>query len=339
MPNGYGPAMLIFTKISKIPFFILRKKGFLSVVCVDDSYLLVDFYEDCFSNVLNTIEILRSLGFTIHPDKSKIIPTQCIAYLGFILNSVQMTITLTLEKKQKILNLCQEILREDVVTIRFLSKLIQSLVAAYPAVTLGPFHYRALEMDKAKALQQSNGNYDASVRLSNEAKKELCRWITNIMSSFQHIHVPDPDITIYTDSSTLRWGVTDGYNPSGGRWKAEEINHINVLELKAIFIGVLTYCKGKNYKHARVMSDNITAVSYVNNKGGIKSEFCNEIAKERTSRHTAAHIPGTQNAEADTFSRNLNEAVEWKLSTHLFQNISSMFGNPKLDLFPSRINH
>ena len=50
------------------------------------------------------------------------------------------------------------------------------------------------------------------------------------------------------------------------------------------------------------MSDNITAVSYVNNKEGIKSEFCNKIAKELwvccTSQNmwlSAAHIPGTQN--------------------------------------------
>ena len=153
-------------------------------------------------------------------------------------------------------------------------------MAAFPALTLDPFYYRALETDKAKALQQSNGNYDALVRLSNEVKKELCWRITNIMSSFQQSHVPDPDITIYTDSSILGWGVTDGYNSSGARWKAEEVNHINVLELKAIFIRVLTYCKGKNYKHVREMSDNITAVSYVNNKEGIKSEFCNEIGKE-----------------------------------------------------------
>ena len=57
-------------------------------------------------------------------------------------------------------------------------------------------------------------------------------------------------------------GVTDGRNPSGGRWKVDEINHINVLELKVIFSGVQTYCKGKNYKHVRVMFDNITAVSH-----------------------------------------------------------------------------
>ena len=115
-----------------------------------------------------------------------------------------MSITFTLEEKEKILNLCREILRENVVTIRLLSKVIGNLVAAFPAVTLGPFYYTALEMDKTKALQQAKGNYDASVRLSNEVKKELCWWITNIMSSLKHIHVPDPDIAIYTDSSTLR---------------------------------------------------------------------------------------------------------------------------------------
>ena len=202
-----------------------------------------------------------------------------------------------------------------------------------------------METDKAKALQQSNGNYDASVRLSNEVKKELCWWITNIMSSFQHIHMPDPDITIYTDSSTLGWGVTNGYNPSGGRWKAEEINHINLLELKAIFIGVQTYCKGKHYKHVRVMSDNITAVSYVNNKGELNQSFVMKLQKSYgCSVHQKiygyiVHMPGTQNTEADSFSRNFSEAIEWKLCFPLFQKISSMFGNPTLDLFASRINH
>ena len=63
---------------TKIPLSILREKGFLPVVYVYDSYLQGDDYEDCFSNVLKTKVILRSLGFTIHPEKSKSIPTQCI---------------------------------------------------------------------------------------------------------------------------------------------------------------------------------------------------------------------------------------------------------------------
>ena len=81
MPNGHGSAMRIFTKFSKISFSILREKGFLSVVYAEDSYFQDDDYKDCFSSVLNTIEILRYLGFTIHSNKSSFIPPQCITYL------------------------------------------------------------------------------------------------------------------------------------------------------------------------------------------------------------------------------------------------------------------
>ena len=50
-------------------------------------------------------------------------------------------------------------------------------------------------------------------------------------------------------------------------------------------------------------------------------------------------IHGTQDTEADSFSRSFSAAIDWKLSTHLFQKISSMFGNPTLDLFVFHINY
>ena len=85
MSNGYGPAMRIFIKMTKVPFSELRMQGHTSVVYVDDSYLQGDSYESCLKNVNNTIIILRSLGFTIHPKKSVLKPTQnLIIYLGFI---------------------------------------------------------------------------------------------------------------------------------------------------------------------------------------------------------------------------------------------------------------
>ena len=37
---------------------------------------------------------------------------------------------------------------------------------------------------------------------------------------------------------------------------------------------------GKNYKHVTVISDIIIAVSYVNNKGRIKCELLNKIARD-----------------------------------------------------------
>ena len=54
---------------------------------------------------------------------------------------------------------------------------------------------------------------------------------------------------------------------------------MNVLELKTIQFGVLTYCKDRNFKHIRIMSDNTAAISYTNKKGGLKSNESNKIAK------------------------------------------------------------
>ena len=113
MPNGYGSAMRIFTKVSKFPFSQLRSKGFISVVFVDDSYLQGNTYNACLHNIENTIELLQNLGFTIHPTKPILTPTQRITFLGFVIDSVHMTLELTEEKKSKIHNLCLETLQKE----------------------------------------------------------------------------------------------------------------------------------------------------------------------------------------------------------------------------------
>ena len=71
-----------------------------------------------------------------------------------------------------------------------------------------------------------------------------------------------------------------GDNLSGGQWAEYEKMHSNVLELKAAFIGIHTYCHNRSHKHIRVMSNNSIAIEYINNKAGIKSKKCNKIAKE-----------------------------------------------------------
>ena len=50
MSNGHGPVMRIFTKITKVPFSVLRMQSHTSVVYVDDSYLQWDLwklFEEC----------------------------------------------------------------------------------------------------------------------------------------------------------------------------------------------------------------------------------------------------------------------------------------------------
>ena len=122
-------------------------------------------------------------------------------------------------------------------------------------------------------------------------------------------------IVIHTDSRLLGCRVTEGFGPSGNRWKSNEIAH-NVLELKTTQIGILAYCKGEKYKHARIISGNATAVSYVNSKGSIEPTYFHKIAKEIWIWFnsielwvSAAHILVTENCKADSFSSNFKKAL------------------------------
>jgi len=82
MPMGYGPSMRVFTKVLKPPFAHLRSMNLDSVVYVDDNLLLGRDKESCQHNISTTVSLLKKLGFTIHVDKSVLVPSQEITFLG-----------------------------------------------------------------------------------------------------------------------------------------------------------------------------------------------------------------------------------------------------------------
>ena len=76
--------------------------GHNSVVYVDDLCLQGNTYQACLDNISDTITLLRELGFVILTEKSVLTPSQTIVFLGFIISSKNMTLSLTEEKKNKI---------------------------------------------------------------------------------------------------------------------------------------------------------------------------------------------------------------------------------------------
>ena len=96
--------------------------------------------------------------------------------LDFIINSKDLTLKLTKEKKQKIYDLCTKLFEKLKPAIRFVAQVIGSIVASFPVVRLGPLFYRALETDKIVGLKRHRQNYDAEIELSNEAYSELVWW-------------------------------------------------------------------------------------------------------------------------------------------------------------------
>ena len=250
LPNGLACAPRLFTKILKPVYSHIRSLGHICMGHIDDSLLLGYNYSACTKNIQDTVDTFVKLGFVIHPEKSVLVPSQEMEFLGFLLNSVNMTIRLPPTKAERVRLACQSLLCKSKMSIREVAQVIGLIVSSFPGVQFGELYYRNLEKDKILALQISKGDYDSPVYLSNESRSELTWWVNNVDSSFKPIVQEDPDLTLTTDASTRGWGAVFGVQKTGGLWSLEEqAVHINYLELKAVLLGLKSLLSNVHNKH------------------------------------------------------------------------------------------
>ena len=110
-------------------------------------------------NIKQNIQTFESLGFTVHPEpKSVLHPSQEIEFLGFILNSVIMTKTITDEKKRQLKSFYTKTLLTTRTNIRRITSTLRKISSSFPAAKFGRLHYRGLERCNTKALSKYGGN-------------------------------------------------------------------------------------------------------------------------------------------------------------------------------------
>ena len=337
LPNGLASAPRIFTKLLKPVYSTLRSMGHLNSGYIDDSYLQGDTSKECYKNVVDTVTLFTKLGFHVHPEKSVFIPSQKLTFLGFVLDSIAMTVTPTEDKAQRIRSVCATLLQTQMPTIRQVAEVIGILVSNFPGAQYGPLHYRHLERDKYLALIANKGDFAGKMQISPPALTEIQWWHNNADTLKRDIHQDHPSVTIQSDASTLGWGAVYGTQKTGGRWTPlEQEFHINILELLAAFFALKCFCNHMGNCHIQIQIDNTTALAYINNMGGSKSKQLNELAVEIwewcTARNiwlSAVHIAGRLNTGADEQSRVFSDNHECMLDKHSFDKI--MLRHPGLD--------
>ena len=349
LPNGLASGPRIYTKICKPASAKLQQMGVTITGYIDDSLIISDTVEEAQASGQQTVEVLQELGFLINWEKTALDPSTNREYLGFIIDSTNMTVTLPDRKKIVIVDECTKLLRSGPHSIRSVAQVIGILVSSLPAVQYGQLHYRALEQDKIVAVQENRGEYDGTMELSDDATDELEWWISNVNEAFTRISHGLPSHVLFTDASLEGWGVDFEGETTGGPWSLEERYQdgvsINYLELLAAFLALQSFCAQMRSVHIGLRMDNTTAIAYITHMGGARSVLCNSLAKEiwqwcitRDIWLSASHVPGVENVAADFESRHFNEDAEWKLNTVVFNRIVQAFGPFDIDLFASRLN-
>ncbi len=120
--------------------------------------------------------------------------------------------------------------------------------------------------------------------------------------------------------------------------------HINGLELLAATQAVKAFVKDMSNVFVLLKLDSMTAVCYINHKGGTVCPNLMSLTKnlwpwcmERNIMLQAQHLPGRLNVVADEESRTLTDRSDWSLDCAVFGQLDALWGQLRVDLFASRL--
>ena len=184
--------------------------------------------------------------------------------------------------------------------------------------------------------------------LPEEARRDLSWWmVRDHLLTGVRFGTPPTDLHLYSDASSSGWGAHLLDQNVSGVWSTQEkLLHINLLEMKALFLGLQAFQEDVAGHHVTVMCDNSTVVAYVNKQGGTVSRpLC--LLTSRLLRWTesfdvyleARYLPGESNVLADVLSRRGQVVgTEWSLHPQVARALLRAWGNPSIDLFATCLN-
>lgn len=162
------------------------------------------------------VQSLSNLGFRIHWEKSSLTPSQELTFLGYILNSVQLTVTPNGEKITKLLAKIECLLQETRATIRSAASVLGLMSDMCKGIAYGLAYVKFLEIDKIKSLRWAGkAQFEGRFVLSSRGREELKWWSTNAKIRSRDIRGTGPSLFLTTDASKSGWGAVFGAKRQG----------------------------------------------------------------------------------------------------------------------------
>ena len=267
--NVHGPRW--WTKVMKVAVQFLRKQGIRCVIYLDDLLVFCGSNMKTALDILNFVfSLLLNLGLTINIDKSLLKPVKVLPYLGFIINSKDMTFSLEKEKMDAFKRDCKRLTKRGTASARDLARVLGKISSMSAALLPWRLRTRATLISKNQALR-ATGNWDKQITLDERVIRELQFWLTSIQEwNGKSIREIEPDWTLTSDSSGIGFGGHSSKTSVAHFWEPEwQGRHSTILETLAAHRVIKEIIEIEELKDGTLLhqSDNTTAVAYLNNQG------------------------------------------------------------------------
>ena len=358
IPFGLSTSPRVFTKVLAVVVAAIRLQGVHIHPYLDDILLRGDSPQE----VLNSLHIARNLlikaGYIINLDKSHLVPTQDMVFIGGRFRTDLGLVFLPQERLQALLQAVKAFRVGIYLKAKVWLSLLGKAVATFQVVRFARLFVRPLQLF---LLSQWNSqqSLEKNILCTRPVFQALQWWADPLnLGQGQLISPPVHQHVLTTDASGSGWGgvLDDSWSIQGTWSNQQKLWHINALEMLAVELSLKKFCHHLSNSVVLVRSDNTTTCAYINKMGGTKSpQLCIQVyhlllwCKRKSIVLRAAFVPGLLNVQADALSRWKSKPIdhslvhqvdhrEWALHPQVANSLFILLGEPTIDLFATQVN-
>ena len=328
---GLSTAPQVFTRVMAPVTAILHSMGIRMRRYLDDWLVL---------------QLCHELGIVVNPQKSNLVPSQVVQYLGVVIDSTSFRASPSEERISRLQSTAAEFQSCTSPTASLWLSLLGVLSSLAHLVPGGRLRMRSLQL--CLHCSWDCQDLEAPVYASMECLRDLQWWLhLPRLSLGVSLCQVSPDLHFWSDTSDVGWGAHLDRQIASGLWDAQQAAlSINARELLAVKLGLHQFQSSLQGRTVAVFCDNTTAVAYLRKEGGTRSPLLNTLAQEilrwtesLSIRLAPQFLPGSNNVLADALSRpHQLPHSEWSLNLTVFQSLRRLWP-VQIDLFATSDNH
>lgn len=285
LPFGLSCSPYYFNKVLRPVVAYLRLLSIRVSLFVDD-FLLADSASKITDSADQLLNTLSDLGFTINFEKSSLSPSSNILYLGYLISCNRNSVYVQVLKSRvvKLKRSLRRALSAGSVSARALARICGQCISVAWAVTPGKLFLR-----NSYRLLSTRTSWHEVLTLTFDVIQEYNWWLHSVDTwHSQEICTEVVQAQIVTDASHLGWGaVCEGHIASGDWNKRISFQSSNEREMLAILMALKAFRSLLLGKRVQVLTDNISAMAYINHMGGVPVSLYQNLLESYGARLTA----------------------------------------------------
>ena len=270
---GLSTAPQVFTRVFAAVSAWAHTCGIRLLCYLDDWLVLASSETKARQHVQDLLLLCRDLGIVVNKEKSDLVPSRSASYLGMTIDTVAGKVSPSRARVEKFLRLAGNFVKMNSPPARQWEVLLGHLSSLEKLVPRGRLRLRSMQWQLKTIWSPEDDPPDLPVELTQEIREDLSWWTveSRLLQGVPFGTLP-LGLLLFTDASCAGWGAHLLDQRASGKWSEEEkMLHINLLEMKAVWLGLQSFQKIVTGHQVTVMCDNSTVVAYVSKQGGTHS--------------------------------------------------------------------